>query len=61
MCDENNGKDDKYIQNKKTFLPLATRCQYHGGGYHEMNKFEQVPSDDNQMSITGGGGIPGLM
>ena len=35
-------------------LVATTRCQY------QVNKFEQVSSDDHQMSVTGGGS-PGLM
>ena len=37
----------------------TTRCQYQLG---EVNKFEQVSSDDHQISITvGGGTYPGPM
>ena len=37
-----------------------TRCPYTSGGGEgpAVNKFEQVPSDDHQMSVTGGRGVP---
>ena len=40
----------------------TTRCQYQGVG-PQVNKCEQISSDDHQMSVTGGGGsrCPGLM
>ena len=39
------------------FPVLATRCQYKLGevGIQPMNKFEQLSSDDHQMSVAGGG------
>ena len=42
---------------------VITRCRYRGGGDGEgpqVNKFEQVFSDDHQMSVAGVG-YPGPM
>ena len=42
-------------------LVATTRREYGGGGVGpQVNKFEQVPSDDHQMSVAGGR-YPGLM
>ena len=41
-------------------VPVAdTRCQYHGGVGHQVNKLQQVSSDDNHMPVAGrvGGGL----
>ena len=36
-------------------LVASTRCQYHGGEVGPpVDKFEQVSSDDHQMSVVGG-------
>ena len=37
-------------------LVATTRCQYHEGMGPQVSKFEQVTSDDHQMSIAGGEG-----
>ena len=34
----------------------TTRCQYEGVG-PQVKKFEQVSSDDHQMSVPRGGGV----
>ena len=37
----------------------TTRCQYQWGVGLQVNKFEQVSSDDHQMSLAGGNGLEG--
>ena len=37
--------------------PIATTRCYSGEGGAQMNKFEQVSSDDHQMSLAGGPGL----
>ena len=36
-------------------LVATTRCQYHAGLGPQVNNFEQVSSDDHQMSVARGG------